>query len=268
MATDADTASDADERPRDAPADGRAQGVKSADRTLDVLELLSSTDTLLTLSDMSRRLNAPKSSLHKLLATMTRRGWVEVQDSGHPLYRIGLRALLAGTRYVDVDQVVRFVNPILTTLTDELQEASHLGRLDGADVVYLAKRESPQPLRMYSAVGRRIPAHASAMGKALLAQLDWEVVDELLPRQLRPLTDATITDRPRLRKELDLVRSRGYATDDEESAELMRAVAIALPIAGNAISVSAPTLRLPTERVPDVARLLHTLGDALPVTKG
>lgn len=245
----------------------RPPGVKSADRTLDVLELLSATDKPITLSDMSRRLGAPKSSLHKLLATMSRRGWVEVEDSGHPLYRIGLRALLAGTRYVDVDQVVRFADPILSTLTNELQEASHLGRLDGADVVYLAKRESPQPLRMYSAVGRRIPAHASAMGKALLAQLDWDVVDDLLPRQLKPLTEATITDRKRLRAELDIVRGRGYATDDEETAELMRAVAIALPVAGNAISVSAPTVRLPRERDLEVAQLLHSLGDSIPFAR-
>lgn len=265
--TASDASNESSARAGDPVSDARAQGVKSADRTLDVLELLSATDTPLTLSGMSRRLDAPKSSLHKLLATMARRGWVEVEDSGHPLYRIGLRALLAGTRYVDVDQVVRFANPILSALTEELQEASHLGRLDGADVVYLAKRESPQPLRMYSAVGRRIPAHASAMGKALLAQLDWDAVDDLLPRQLKPLTEATITDRPRLRKELELIRSQGFATDDEETSELMRAVAIALPVAGNAISVSAPTLRLPPERVPEVAALLHTMADSFPVSR-
>jgi len=211
-------------------ADTPVVGVKSADRALDVLELLSSTDERLTLSDISRRLNAPKSSLHKLLGTMARRGWVEVENSTHPVYRIGLRALLAGTRYVDVDEVVRFADPLLSTLTDELEEASHLGRLDGADVVYLAKRESPHPLRMYSAVGRRIPAHASAMGKALLAQLDWAVVDDILPHELKPMTAATITDRSVLRRELDGVRARGYAVDDEESAALMRAVAIALPV--------------------------------------
>jgi DNA-binding IclR family transcriptional regulator len=145
-------------------------------------------------------------------------------------------------------------------LTEELQEASHLGRLDGSDVVYLAKRESSHPLRMFSAVGRRLPAHATAMGKAMLSLLPWNEVSGLLPPKLEKLTERTIVSRPALQKELELTRTRGYAIDDEESAELMRAVAVALPAQGssNAISVSAPSARLPMDNVPQVAELLRS----------
>jgi DNA-binding IclR family transcriptional regulator len=235
-------------------------GVKSSERTLDILELLASIDERLTLSEIARRLSMPKSSLHKLLATMERRGWVETDDISHTRYRIGLRALLAGTRYVDIDEVVQLALPVLTSLTEELQEASHLGRLDGSDVVYLAKRESSHPLRMFSAVGRRLPAHATAMGKAMLSLLPWNEVSGLLPPKLEKLTERTIVSRPALQKELELTRTRGYAIDDEESAELMRAVAVALPVQGssNAISVSAPSARLPMDNVPQVAELLRS----------
>lgn len=242
-------------------------GVKSAERTLDVLELLASTDERLTLSEIARRLGTPKSSLHKLLGTMERRGWVETDEITHTHYRVGLRALLTGTRYVDIDEVVQLSQPLLTAITETAQEASHLGRLDGADVVYLAKRESPHPLRMYSAVGRRLPAHATAMGKAMLAQRPWDDVDELLPARLTALTPATITSRARLREELELTRERGYAIDDEESAEMMRAVAVVLPTRGttNAISVSAPSARLSADKVLEYAALLRRLADGYPL---
>lgn len=241
-------------------------GVKSAERTLDVLELLASTDERLTLSEIARRLGTPKSSLHKLLGTMERRGWVETDEVTHTHYRVGLRALLTGTRYVDIDEIVQLAQPMLTTITETVQEASHLGRLDGTDVVYLAKRESPHPLRMYSAVGRRLPAHATAMGKAMLALRPWSEVDDLLPVRLAALTPSTITSRTRLRDELELTRERGYAVDDEESAEMMRAVAIALPTRGsnNAISVSAPSARLSDDKISEYAALLHRLADGYP----
>jgi DNA-binding IclR family transcriptional regulator len=236
-------------------------GVKSAERTLDVLELLASTEQPLTLSEISRKLEMPKSSLHKLLGTMERRRWVETDEVSHTRYRIGLHALLIGTRYVDIDEVVQLAQPLLTAITETLQEASHLGRLDGGDIVYLAKRESPHPLRMFSAVGRRLPAHATAMGKAILAGLPWEEVDSLLPHRLARLTSKTIATRPALKDELDRVRAEGFAVDDEESAELMRAVAIALPdfSSRNAISVSAPTARLPLVEVRHHADTLREL---------
>lgn len=234
----------------------RPQGVKSAERTLDVLELLTHTDEQLTLTEIATLLQLPKSSLYKLLATMERRGWVEVDQRQRPRYRIGLRALLAGTRYVDADEVVRITHPVLADLSDQLHETTHLGRLDGHDVVYLAKRESTHPLRMYSAVGRRLPTHATAMGKAMLATMPWDQAKNALPRPLAALTGRTITDLGALRAELELTRHRGYAIDDQESTDLLRAVAVALPPIGttpNAVSISAPIMRMPDEDLEGVA---------------
>ncbi|MFD6175523.1 MULTISPECIES: IclR family transcriptional regulator [unclassified Isoptericola] len=234
------------------------EGVKSSERTLDVLELLARAQVPMTFTQILQALGVPKSSLHKLLGTLERRGWVETDDLTHSRYRVGLRALQAGTSYVDADEIVHLTEPVLTTLTDRFGEASHLGRLDGSDVVYLAKRESTHPLRMFSAVGRRLPAHATAMGKAILATYTWDEVVRVVGDDLDRLTPSTITSLSALRDELDRTRERGYGVDDEESADLMRAVAVALPgsDAHNAVSVSAPVVRMPQERMPDVANAI------------
>ncbi|ACQ81953.1 transcriptional regulator, IclR family [Beutenbergia cavernae DSM 12333] len=230
-------------------------GVKSSERTLDVLELLAQSPEPLTMTEISRRLSVPKSSLHKLLGTLERRGWVQTDELTHTRYRVGLRALRAGTSFVDADEVVRLTDPILTALSGQFEEATHLGRLDGAEVVYLAKRESTHPLRMFSAVGRRLPAHATAMGKAMLATMDAAEIESLLGTDLAVLTQRTIRSLEELHEDLALTRERGYGIDDEESADMMRAVAVSLPVDGthNAISLSAPSARLPREMLPDVA---------------
>lgn len=244
------------------PLTSGAPAVKSSERTIDVLEYLASTTEEPTLTQLSRTLQVPKSSLHKLLATLESRGWVETDLATHTRYRLGLRSLLVGTRYLEGDRILQALEPVLAQLSEIYGEAVHLGRLDGADVVYLAKRESKHPFRMYSAVGRRLPAHATAMGKAMLATRPWGEVDALLPRPLPSLTPSTITSRDSLRHELATVAERGYAIDDEESGELLRAVAVPVRLYGesaNAISISAPTMRLKTSALRSIAEQINQL---------
>jgi DNA-binding IclR family transcriptional regulator len=231
---------------------GSFQPVKSADRTLDVLEALAEARSPQGLGQLARQLGIPKSSLHGILRTLAQRGWVQTDADG-TRFQLGLRALRVGTSYVDKDDTVSRAQPVLDWLSEELGEAVHLGRLDGRDVVYLAKRESIHPLRLYSAIGRRLPAHATALGKALLATCSDTELKELLPEQLAPLTRNTITDRTALLQDLDQCRRHGYATDHEENSEGIRCFAVALAPslpgpATDAISVSIPTFRLDPEQ--------------------
>ena len=85
-------------------------------------------------------------------------------------FRLGMRALRVGAAYLDGDDTVGLIGGVLDELSRRFGETVHLGRLDGDQVVYLAKRESVHRLRLYSAIGRRLPAHATALGKALLAE--------------------------------------------------------------------------------------------------
>jgi DNA-binding IclR family transcriptional regulator len=222
------------------------QPVKSADRTLEVLEALARSPGRRGLGELARELGIPKSSLHGILRTMARRGWVET-DPGGSRFGLGVRALQVGAAYVDADDSVGLLAGVLDDLAAEFGETVHLGRLDGGDVVYLAKRESSHPLRLFSAIGRRLPAHATALGKALLAERPGEEVDRRLPRPLPALTRHTITDPAALHAELAGVRRDGYAVDREENTEGIVCYAVAVPLhspALDAVSLSAPAYRV------------------------
>lgn len=232
------------------PGAGDVQPVKSAARTLAILEALAAGPQRQSLGELRRRLDIPKSSLHALLRTMQAAGWVEDDGSG-ARFGLGLRALRVGTAYVDADDVVGTTAPILDDLAAEFDETVHLGRLDGHDVIYLAKRESRQSLRLFSAVGRRLPTYATALGKALLAEQPKDRLEDHLPAELQALTAHTITDVEHLMSDLVETRRRGYALDHEESTVGLVCIAVALPLARppvDAISCSVPTARLDEER--------------------
>jgi DNA-binding IclR family transcriptional regulator len=233
--------------------------VKSADRTLEILEALAGSPRRRGLSELAQDLRIPKSSLHAILRTMTARGWVETDQDG-TRFGLGLRALRAGVAYVEFDDTVMMTGHLLDELAAEFGETVHLARLDGADVVYLAKRDSIHPLRLFSAVGRRLPAHATALGKALLARRPANEVDRLVGPAPRRLTAHTITSRSRLRADLAAIRARGYAVDHEENSEGIVCFAVALPAATeDAVSVSVPTARLTDDMEGRIADALRAL---------
>ncbi|MGH9245051.1 MAG: IclR family transcriptional regulator [Acidimicrobiales bacterium] len=227
------------------------QPVKSADRTLEILETLADSGGRPTLAELATTLDIPKSSLHAILRTMQRRRWIETDASGLR-FGLGVRAVEVGTSYVDADDVVARLGPMLDELAEVLGETVHLGRLDGPDIVYIAKRESRHPLRLYSAIGRRLPAHATALGKAILATQSTQEVDRLLVYPLLRLTPNTLTDPTELHTDLEATRARGYAIDREENTEGIRCFAVAVATNAteipDAISLSVPTFRLDDDR--------------------
>ena len=238
--------------------------VKSAVRTVELLEYLAARhDDPARLREISDALGMPRSSAHALLRTLVGQGWVRSDHTG-TLYGIGIRALLVGTSYLDSDPYLPLITPFLEDLRADLDETFHLGRLDGTDVVYLATRESKQYLRISNRVGRRLPAYATSLGKALLAERFGVDRDEHIPAALKMLTPTTITDRATLDQVLDDVRVRGYATDDEENTTGLKCFAVPLRYcrpAQDAISASVPVDRLTPQRERDIVDALRTMGD-------
>lgn len=233
--------------------------VKSADRTLLILEHFASSGTRQTLQSLHRELGIPKSSLHGLLRTLESRGWIESDDSGYR-FGLGVRALLVGTSYIDSDDVVALTRDVLDRLAGDTGETIHLARLDANEVVYLATRQSVHHLRMFSRVGRRLPAHTTALGKALLASRPDDEVERLLEPPLRSLTPNTLTDLQDLREELELTRQRGFALDHEENTLGINCFAACLPTASpaqDAISISVPLARLNDDRADELVALLR-----------
>jgi DNA-binding IclR family transcriptional regulator len=240
-------------------------GVKSAARTVEILERLATAPERPTLGQLARDLAIPKSSLRAILQTLEGRGWVETDATGGR-FGLGVRALLVGAAYVDTDDVVAVAAHTLDHLAATFGETVHLARLDGTDIVYLAKRESRYSLRLFSAIGRRLPAFTTALGKALLAERGHEEVRAALPDPLPRLTPNTIADLDRLDRELALTRARGYAVDNEENTEGIRCLAVALPRTDpplDAISLSVPVARLSEERQRQMIAELLQARDAL-----
>jgi DNA-binding IclR family transcriptional regulator len=245
-------------------SDVAVRKVKSAVRTVALLEYLAARqDRPARIREISAALDMPRSSAHALLRTLMAQGWVRADDSG-TLYGIGIRALLVGTSYLDSDPYLPMITPFLEDLHSELDETFHVGRLDGPDVVYLATRESRQYRRAASRVGRRLPAYATALGKALLAERFGADRDGHIPADLVPLTPRTMTDRAQLEEALETARVRGYAADDEENTAGLRCFAVALRYtrpAQDAISASIPIARLTPARECEIVEALRSVGD-------
>lgn len=229
--------------------------VKSAARTVELLELLASRQNRpARLRELSDALGAPRSSVYALIKTLMDRGWVRTDASG-TLYSIGIRALLAGTTYLDADPYLRIVQPHINDLNAELDETIHFGRLDRRDIVYLATKESAKYLRPFSRIGRRLPAFSTAMGKSLLAERLDSGIEAHVPREPIPLTPNTLVGRDELARDLELTRERGYAVDNEENYAGITCFGFALRYATpptDALSCSIPIASITGQRQEEI----------------
>ncbi|RFA22059.1 hypothetical protein B7R25_05130 [Subtercola boreus] len=234
--------------------------VKSAARTIELLEMLAGETRPLTLSEIASRLSFPVSSVHQLLRTLVSRGWLATTTDGvGGGYTIGVRALMTGMSFLERDPVVQAMKPILTMLREELGETIHLARLDGSRMVYLVSRESEHQLRAVSRVGQALPAHATGLGKAALAALPDEEVQQRLGETLVQITPHTIDSMPELLADLALTRRRGYAAEQEENTVGNACIAVAIPdVPGHyAVSCSVPLMRMTPERASTIAQTLQ-----------
>ena len=242
----------------DHPAEGAIRRVKSAERTLELLDTLSRASEPLSVADLHRALGYPRSSFHQLIHTMTDTGWVEMTPDGRVM--IGPRALAVGTSYLDRDAALPAARTALEQLRDATGYTAHFARLDGAHVLYLDSRYAHNAARATSRVGRHLPATATSLGKALLAELSVSELDRALPAAPYPaLTPHSITTRERLDEDLDRIRRDGYALEEEENTLGVTCIAAAIPYripATDAISCSMPLSHATTEERARVARIV------------
>lgn len=216
-------------------------------RALDVLELFLDRPQL-SAREIAERLGLPRTTVHELLVTLVARCYL-ISIPGQPVqFRLGMPLFQLGAAFAGQLDLVREAQEVARDVAAACDEAVHVAVLDGADVIYLVKVDSTHPVRMVSAVGRRLPAHCTAVGKVLLSGLDPIDLDTRLPDgDLPGMTPESITDPGRLRDELDRVRAAGVALDDGESDSAVRCVGA--PVRDHtgtivaAMSVSAPIIR-------------------------
>src|SRR5262245_29416428 len=227
--------------------------IQSVSRALDILEAFTANEGELGVTELSRRLKLHKNNVFRLLATLETRGYVE-QDKESGNYRLGMKTFEVATVFTHHLGLVRQARPVLEQLAQVTGEAAYLGVLEGPSVVCVDVVEATQPVRVVSHLGRRLPAHAVALGKAQLAFRSPEEREDLWKREAPASpTGRTIVEASRLADELVRVVEREWAVEDEEFEPGVRAVAApvrdyARRVVG-AIGVRGPAFRLSLERL-------------------
>ena len=249
----------------DDPGGSLAPAVTRAAAVLD--ELARSDGTALGPSELARRLGLPKSSIANICGSLAETGLVRRVGAG---FALGRRlAELGGAYLASIDQVQEFYEACRTLPTGS-EETVQLAVLDGFEMIYLARHDGRQPVRLTSGIGRRLPASVTATGKAALASLDERDLDDRLSRiiDLPVLTPNSLRSVDALRGELDVVRKRGYAIDDGETVEGVVCYGIAIP--GRqpgegpfAASITLLKTRATPKRTPALIEDLRSLSAAL-----
>jgi IclR family KDG regulon transcriptional repressor len=191
--------------------------VKSLVKALRILNALGECSSGLGITDLSGAVKAPKSTVHRLVATMESAGYV-IFDPLTSKYVLGNRLARLGEQLNQQIPLLTFGVPALEQLTRECHEASHLAILQGTEIVYISQEESKEPVRISFNTGHRAPAHCTALGKVFLAGLSDAEILALYSnkRKLVRLTPRTQTSVDNLLSEISAVRKEGIAFDGEE----------------------------------------------------
>jgi DNA-binding IclR family transcriptional regulator len=191
--------------------------VKSLIKALNIVEHLGTIEGGSTLTEISAKLRIGKSTVHRLLATLRDHDFVWL-DPLSSRYVLGAKVLQLSEQLSRHSILIRYGAPILSRLSQATDETCNLGVLDGREVLYLIMKESSHPLQVSGQVGKRLPAHCTAVGKALLSGLSREEIIRLYGKKedLKAPTSNSISTLSDLCDHIDKVRKTGLAIDNEE----------------------------------------------------
>lgn len=232
---------------------------RAVSRACRILTSFTVSDFELSIGDLHERLGIHKSTLVRLLRCLADEGFIE-QNPQTDRYRLGIKAFEIGSLYyrARMRHIETVAHPQMQRLVDDFNLSSNLAIRDGSEIVYIAAVEPKgRPLRMVYSVGDRFGVHHTSLGKALIAFLSPSELEEAIKGELAPLTPRTITTTGQMVQELEQVRLRGYATDDEESMPGLRCIGAPIWNMGGvvaALSVSGSTLIVTRERIDEIAQ--------------
>ena len=237
----------------------------AVERALTMLEVVAQASDGLSNAEISRKLNIPKSSASYILRTLETQGYLG-RDADSGKYRVGLKILSLSRGALGGLDVRGVAVPIMRRLMQHTGLTCHLAVLDGSDAVYIEKVEPEGFIRMDTWVGRRMRVHATSVGKAMVAHISQGQLEQILLKSgMEKRTPKTITTLPRLLKDLEKVRTQGYAVDDEENnlgARCLGApifdergsILASLGLSGTTQQVSPHTIPRIVEALKDAAR--------------
>jgi DNA-binding IclR family transcriptional regulator len=227
--------------------------IKSVIKAFQILETMSKPNEEIRIKDLAETVNMEQSTIHRFLLTLTHLGYIE-QNETNGRYRLSLKLFEIGNSLIHSLDLHSQSSPILHELNKKYGETVHLVVLDKGEAVFVNKLTTFPVLVTYSYIGKRIPAHCIASGKALLAYLPQDELDEIIRNKGLPqLTSNTITDAEEFKKHLAVIREQGIAYDFGELEPLVNCVAA--PVKNHigqviaAVSVSGPASRLDKNRL-------------------
>lgn len=237
-------------------------------KACDVLEQVAAFARPVRFAELLESSDFPKATLYRFLQTLTNQGMLSY-DPDRQTYTPGLRLVRLAHAAWTQSSLAPTARPFLDTLSRETGQTVHLAQLDSNQVLYVDKRNAAQPVEMYSQAGKVGPAYCTGVGKAMLAYLEEAALNRAVSQQsYHRFTDKTLTSEAALRADLDLIRSRGYAIDDEEHEPGIICIACPILTSGGrmlgAISVTGSTTRMNLNQletwVPRVRHVAEQIG--------
>jgi len=233
--------------------------VQSISRALAILRALAESGDGMTLSDVAQMVGLPASTAHRLLTTLQQERFVRFDGTAH-LWQVGVGAFIVGNAFARTRDAVAMARPYLRRLMEEGGETANLYLEQDGEAICMAQVECRQMMRAIARPGGRVKMHCSGAGKAMLGWLpEAEVTRVIRQHGLTRFTERTLDTPTRLRRDLEQVRQRGYAVDDEEHAVGLRCVAAPVfdehsqPVA--ALSLSGPGARIDEARLAELGVL-------------
>ncbi|WP_439374363.1 IclR family transcriptional regulator [Bradyrhizobium sp. DASA03120] len=256
----------------EAEHEARDGGVQSVDRALSILETLAEDDEGYRLSDLAVRTGLSPSTVHRLLATLESRRFVQF-DRAESKWHVGARSFTVGASFARRRNFSAQAVPYLRKLRDLTRETANLAVVDDEFIIVLTRMESREIMRSLTQMGGRVPMVTSGVGKAVLATYSDEDVGAVIRHHGMPrLTEKSIVRPSDLFRELEKIRKQGFAIDDEEACMGLRCIAAVVyndcaePLA--AISVSGMTSRLTDDRLPEIGQIVRDVAGELTVALG
>ncbi len=200
--------------------------VPSLRRAIQALDMLACSADGLSLAEMSKRLNTPKSTLFRIMVTLQDHSLVN-QDRGRKVFSLGMKLVEWGHAALERVDLKQVAHPYLEQLANETRESFYLGVLDNLEVILIDRADTPEMWRIVARLGSRSPVHVTATGQVLVSEATPEVVDRVIERTgLKKFTDKTITNPALFRKRLEQIRKQGFAITDAEYKSDLCAVAV------------------------------------------
>ncbi|MBL3552058.1 HTH-type transcriptional regulator BhcR [Rhodovulum sulfidophilum] len=245
--------------------------VRALDRAMGLLTALSETKGL-TLSELAALSNQSPATVYRVLITLQGHDIVELEEEAQR-WHVGPGAFRIGSGFLRRTNVAERSRGAMQALMRATGETANLGVEDRDEVLFLTQVETHETIRAFFSPGTRGPMHCSGIGKALLAFLPAARVAAILETQGLPgFTPRSITSETGLHADLDRIRARGYAIDDQERAEGMRCIAAPIfnahgePIAG--LSVSGPAFRIPLDAADGIGAEVRAAADRVTAATG